>query len=152
VGLLLQLRSRTAKARRLPLNPTTNLLQLSARIAVARTYTAGAPEANTNTRWEALRGEFRREQARPYVAGEALKANAAEDCLALAFHKLGRQADAETALAKLRALEGDAALAGAGRSGAALADRGREAAWRRFRSASIWRDAVCSSKHEERRE
>jgi TolB-like protein/tetratricopeptide (TPR) repeat protein len=31
-----------------------------------------------------------------------------QDCLALAYHKLGRQADAETALARLKALEGDA--------------------------------------------
>jgi tetratricopeptide (TPR) repeat protein len=30
-----------------------------------------------------------------------------EDCLALAYHNLGRQADAETALARLQTLEGN---------------------------------------------
>ena len=37
--------------------------------------------------------------------GEAVKDF--QDCLALAYHKLGRQADAETALARFKALEGN---------------------------------------------
>jgi TolB-like protein/Tfp pilus assembly protein PilF len=35
-----------------------------------------------------------------------------QDCLALAYHKLGRHADAETALARYKALQGDAAAYG----------------------------------------
>jgi TolB-like protein len=51
-------------------------------------------------------GDFEKMRAACEGAGEAV-----EDlkCLALAYHKLGRQADAETALARLNALEGSAA-------------------------------------------
>src|SRR5215469_15694339 len=35
-----------------------------------------------------------------------------QDCLALAYHKLSRQADAETALARFKALQGDAGAYG----------------------------------------
>ena len=42
--------------------------------------------------------------------GEAVKDF--QDCLALAYHKLGRQADAETALARFKALQGNAGAYG----------------------------------------
>jgi TolB-like protein/Tfp pilus assembly protein PilF len=50
-------------------------------------------------------GDFEKMRAACEGVGEAVKDF--QDCLALAYHKLGRQADAETALARLQALEGN---------------------------------------------
>jgi tetratricopeptide (TPR) repeat protein len=55
-------------------------------------------------------GDFEKMRAMCEGAGEAVKYS--QDCLALAYHKLGRQADAETALARFKALEGDAGAYG----------------------------------------
>jgi TolB-like protein/DNA-binding winged helix-turn-helix (wHTH) protein len=52
-------------------------------------------------------GDFEKMRAVCERVGEAVKENF-QDCLALAYHKLGRPADAETALARFKALEGDA--------------------------------------------
>jgi tetratricopeptide (TPR) repeat protein len=52
-------------------------------------------------------GDF--EKMRALCEGNGEKAKDSRDCLALAYHRLGRQADAETALARLKASEGDAA-------------------------------------------
>jgi TolB-like protein/Tfp pilus assembly protein PilF len=51
-------------------------------------------------------GDYEKMRAGCEGVGEAVKDF--QDCLALAYHKLGRQADAETALARFRALEGNA--------------------------------------------
>jgi TolB-like protein/Tfp pilus assembly protein PilF len=51
-------------------------------------------------------GDFEKMRAGCEGFGEAVKN--LQDCLALAYHKLGRQADAETALARFKALEGNA--------------------------------------------
>jgi TolB-like protein len=51
-------------------------------------------------------GDFEKMRAVCEGVGEGVKDF--QDCLALAYHKLGRQADAETALARLEALEGNA--------------------------------------------
>ena len=51
-------------------------------------------------------GDFEKMRAMCEGAGEAVKYS--QDCLALAYQKLGRQADAETALARFKALEGNA--------------------------------------------
>jgi TolB-like protein/DNA-binding winged helix-turn-helix (wHTH) protein/Tfp pilus assembly protein PilF len=56
------------------------------------------------------RGDFEKTRAVCEGVGEAVKDF--QDCLALAYHKLGRQADAETALARFKALEGDAGAYG----------------------------------------
>jgi tetratricopeptide (TPR) repeat protein len=50
-------------------------------------------------------GDFEKMRAVCEGVGEAVKDF--QDCLALAYHKLGRQADAETALARFKALEGN---------------------------------------------
>jgi TolB-like protein/tetratricopeptide (TPR) repeat protein len=50
-------------------------------------------------------GDFEKMRAVCEGLGEAVKDF--QDCLALAYHKLGRQADAETALARFKALEGN---------------------------------------------
>jgi tetratricopeptide (TPR) repeat protein len=50
-------------------------------------------------------GEFEKMRAVCEGVGEAVKDF--QDCLALAYHKLGRQADAEAALARFKALQGD---------------------------------------------
>ena len=55
-------------------------------------------------------GDFEKMRAVCEGVGEAVKDF--QDCLALAYHKLGRQADAETALARCKALEGDAGAYG----------------------------------------
>jgi serine/threonine-protein kinase len=55
-------------------------------------------------------GDFEKMRAVCEGVGEAIKN--LQDCLALAYHKLGRQADAETALARFRALEGNAGAYG----------------------------------------
>ena len=55
-------------------------------------------------------GEFEKMRAVCEAVGEAVKDF--QDCLALAYHKLGRQADAETALARFKTLEGDAGAYG----------------------------------------
>jgi TolB-like protein/DNA-binding winged helix-turn-helix (wHTH) protein/tetratricopeptide (TPR) repeat protein len=55
-------------------------------------------------------GDFEKMRAVCEGVGEAVKAF--QDCLALAYHKLGRQADAETALARFKALEGNAGAYG----------------------------------------
>jgi TolB-like protein/Tfp pilus assembly protein PilF len=52
-------------------------------------------------------GDFEKMRAVCEGVGEAVKDF--QDCLALAYKKLGRQADAETALARFKALEGNAA-------------------------------------------
>jgi tetratricopeptide (TPR) repeat protein len=52
-------------------------------------------------------GDFEKMRAVCEDVGEAVKDF--QGCLALAYHKLGRQADAETALARVKALEGNAA-------------------------------------------
>jgi len=52
-------------------------------------------------------GDFEKMRAVCEGVGEAVKDF--QDCLALAYNKLGRQADAETALARFKALEGNAA-------------------------------------------
>jgi len=51
-------------------------------------------------------GDFEKMRAVCEGVGEAVKDF--QDCLALAYHKLGRQADAETALARFKKSEGDA--------------------------------------------
>jgi tetratricopeptide (TPR) repeat protein len=51
-------------------------------------------------------GDFEKVRAVCEGIGEAVKD--VQDCLALAYHKLGRQADAETALARFKALNGSA--------------------------------------------
>jgi TolB-like protein/Tfp pilus assembly protein PilF len=51
-------------------------------------------------------GDFEKMRAVCEGAGEAVKN--LQDCLALAYQKLGRQADAETSLARFKALKGDA--------------------------------------------
>lgn len=51
-------------------------------------------------------GDF--EKTREVCEGVANASKEFEDCLALAYHKLGRQPDAETALARAKALDGDA--------------------------------------------
>ena len=51
-------------------------------------------------------GDFEKMRTVCEGVGEAVKD--LQDCLALAYHKLGRQADAETALARFKALEGNA--------------------------------------------
>ena len=51
-------------------------------------------------------GDFEKMRAVCEAVGEAVKNF--QDCLALAYHKLGRHADAETALARFKALEGNA--------------------------------------------
>ena len=51
-------------------------------------------------------GDFEKMRAVCEGVGEALKD--LQVCLPLAYHKLGRQADAETALSRFEALEGDA--------------------------------------------
>jgi TolB-like protein len=55
-------------------------------------------------------GDFEKMRAVCEGVGEAVKDF--QDCLALAYHKLGRQADAETALARVKALEGNAGAYG----------------------------------------
>jgi len=50
-------------------------------------------------------GDFEKMRAVCEGVGEAI--NDFQDCLALAYHKLGRQADAEIALARFQALEGN---------------------------------------------
>jgi len=55
-------------------------------------------------------GDFEKARAVCEGVGEAVKD--LQDCLALAYHKLGRQADAEAALARFKALEGDAGAYG----------------------------------------
>jgi serine/threonine-protein kinase len=66
----------------------------------------------TDPQWRALGqliyyalGDFEKMRAVCEGVGEAVKDF--QDCLALAYHKLGRQADAETALARFKALEGN---------------------------------------------
>jgi TolB-like protein/DNA-binding winged helix-turn-helix (wHTH) protein len=56
-------------------------------------------------------GDFEKMRAVCEGVGEAVKEDV-QDCLALAYHKLGRQAYAETALARFKALEGDAGAYG----------------------------------------
>jgi TolB-like protein/DNA-binding winged helix-turn-helix (wHTH) protein len=56
-------------------------------------------------------GDFEKTRAQCEAIGEALK-NLQENCLALAYHKLGRQADAEAALARFKALDGNAGAYG----------------------------------------
>jgi len=51
-------------------------------------------------------GDFEKMRAVCEGVGEAVAGF--QDCLALAYHKLGRQSDAETALARFKALEGNA--------------------------------------------
>ena len=51
-------------------------------------------------------GDFEKMRVVCEGVGEAVKDF--QDCLALAYHKLGRQADAETALARFKALDGNA--------------------------------------------
>jgi len=51
-------------------------------------------------------GDFERMRAMCEGVGEAIEDF--QDCLALAYHKLGRQADAESALARSKALQGNA--------------------------------------------
>ena len=55
-------------------------------------------------------GDFEKMRALCEDVGEAVKD--LQDCFALAYHKLGRQADAETALARFKALEGNAGAYG----------------------------------------
>jgi TolB-like protein/Tfp pilus assembly protein PilF len=55
-------------------------------------------------------GDFEKMRAVCEGVGEAVKDF--QDCLALAYHKLGRQADAETALARFKALDGNAGAYG----------------------------------------
>jgi TolB-like protein/DNA-binding winged helix-turn-helix (wHTH) protein/cytochrome c-type biogenesis protein CcmH/NrfG len=55
-------------------------------------------------------GDFDKMQALCEGVGEAVKDF--QGCLALAYHKLGRQSDAETALARFKALDGDAGAYG----------------------------------------
>jgi tetratricopeptide (TPR) repeat protein len=55
-------------------------------------------------------GDFEKMRAVCEGLGEAVKDF--QDCLALAYHKLGRQADAETALGRSKALEGNAGAYG----------------------------------------
>ena len=55
-------------------------------------------------------GDFEKMRAVCEGVGEAVKDF--QDCLALAYHKLGRQADAETALARFKALQGNAGAYG----------------------------------------
>jgi TolB-like protein/Tfp pilus assembly protein PilF len=62
-------------------------------------------QANAGPIYYAL-GDFEKMRAVCESVGEA--ARDFQNCLALAFHKLGRQADAETALARYKASEGNA--------------------------------------------
>jgi tetratricopeptide (TPR) repeat protein len=55
-------------------------------------------------------GDF--EKMRAVCEGVREAVNDFQDCLALAYHKLGRQVDAETALARFKALQGDAGAYG----------------------------------------
>jgi tetratricopeptide (TPR) repeat protein len=55
-------------------------------------------------------GDFEKMHAVCEGVGEAVKDF--QGCLALAYHKLGRQADAETALARFKAVEGNAGAYG----------------------------------------
>jgi tetratricopeptide (TPR) repeat protein len=55
-------------------------------------------------------GDFEKMRAVCEGVGEAVKDF--HDCLALAYHKLGRQADAETSLTRFKALEGNAGAYG----------------------------------------
>jgi len=55
-------------------------------------------------------GDFEKMRAVCEGVGEAVKN--LQNCIALAYHKLGRQADAETALARFKALEGNAGAYG----------------------------------------
>jgi TolB-like protein/DNA-binding winged helix-turn-helix (wHTH) protein len=57
-------------------------------------------------------GDFEKMRALCEGVGQAVKDIQVQDCLALAYHKLGRQADAETALARFKALEGNAGAYG----------------------------------------
>jgi TolB-like protein len=56
-------------------------------------------------------GDFEKMRAVCEGVGDPVK-NYGKNCLALAYHKLGRQADAEAALARFQALEGDAGAYG----------------------------------------
>jgi len=66
--------------------------------------------ANTGQLLYYARGEFEEMRAVCEGVGEAVED--VQDCLALAYHKLGRQADAKAALARFKALQGDAAAYG----------------------------------------
>jgi TolB-like protein/Flp pilus assembly protein TadD len=55
-------------------------------------------------------GDFEKMRAMCEGVGEAAKD--LQDCLALAYHKLGRHADAEAALSRVKSLEGDAGAYG----------------------------------------
>jgi tetratricopeptide (TPR) repeat protein len=57
-------------------------------------------------------GDFEKMRAVCEAAGVGEFADDFQDCLALAYHKLGRQADAETALARAKAVKGDAGAYG----------------------------------------
>ena len=66
--------------------------------------------ANTGQLLYYARGEFEKMRAVCEGVGEAVED--VQDCLALAYHKLGRQADAKAALARFKALQGDAGAYG----------------------------------------
>jgi TolB-like protein len=67
------------------------------------------PAGNAQLIYYAL-GDF--EKMRAVCQGVADAVKDFQDCRALAYHKLGRQADAETALARFKALEGNAGAYG----------------------------------------
>ncbi len=72
-------------------------------------------------------GDFEKMRAVCEDAGEAVKN--LQDCLALAYQKLGRQADAETALARFQALEGNAGAYGYARIYAQWGNTGKALEW-----------------------
>ncbi len=80
-------------------------------------YQEGLSLGAKDPRWPALGaliyyalGDFEKMRAVCEGVGEAVRN--LQDCLALAYHKLGRQADAEAAFARFKALEGNAAAYG----------------------------------------
>jgi serine/threonine-protein kinase len=84
-------------------------------------------------------GDFEKMRAVCEGVGEAVKDF--QDCLALAYHKLGRQADAETALARFKALEGNAGAYGYATIYAQWGNTPKALEW--LETALQVRNAVC---------
>jgi TolB-like protein/DNA-binding winged helix-turn-helix (wHTH) protein/tetratricopeptide (TPR) repeat protein len=82
-------------------------------------------------------GDFEKMRAICEGVGEAVK-DSFQDCLALAYHKLARQADAETALARFKALKGNAGAYGYATIYAQWGNRPKALEW--LDTAMRWRD------------
>ena len=101
-----------------PLNENSHNFLSSALLSARRydealaAYKDGLSLGAKDPEWPALGaliyyalGDFEKMRAVCEGVGEAVKDF--QDCLALAYHKLGRQADAETALARFQAFQGN---------------------------------------------